>query len=454
MFEVARKNSKTTSLLFPIILYDFVKTKSAESYFIQKDGQQASKTFQELKQIMIESFDINKDYFITDSGIRYKSKFINFFSSETRGTDSYKNSMSVFDEYHHYENDKIVTAFKYGGRARINNLNLIITSAGTNISGPCYAENEKARKILNNMLTDESYFTIIYAYDSDDDWKEKKNFIKANPSLGTIVRPEILENDLADALITPSHQADFKSKTCGIWMSGGSSNWIPLPKWLELRNTLDINEFKGMQCYAGLDLSSVGDFTALSLCFKKEDIYYLYHKFYVPSETINERYKHENINIHEWVINGVVTAIPGDIIDYSYIEKDLIEYSKDFNIIEIAYDKWNSNRLIDNLEELLPHTLLIQYDQSLKQMSNPTKEFERLIYDKRIRCNNPCMAWMIGNVVIKADVNNNYKPLKENKSSTARIDGVIASLMALNRCQVNENTNYVKKSFDTILQLF
>jgi phage terminase large subunit-like protein len=180
----------------------------------------------------------------------------------------------------------------------------------------------------------------------------------------------------------------------------------------------------------------------------------LYHKFYVPSETINERYKHENINIKEWATNGIVTAIPGNIIDYSYIEKDLIEYSKDYNIIEIAYDRWNSNRLIDNLDTLFPNTLLVQVDQSLKSLANPTKEFERLIYEKRIRCNNPCRTWMMSNATIKTDVNGIYKPLKEGKSSTKRIDGVISSLMAISRCIANEDNTLQNKDFNSILNLF
>ena len=452
--EVARKNSKTTSLLFPIILYDFITTNSAEAFFVSKDGNQSGKTYTELKQIFLDTFTIDKNMFITEGGIRIGSKFIQFFTSEARGIDSYKNSCSVVDEFWCYDTDKIITAFKYGGRARKNNLVLIITSAGTNISGPCYAENEKARKILNGLLTDDTYFTIIYAYDDNDDWKDRKNYIKANPSLGTIIRPEILDNDLADALITPSHHADFQAKTCGIWQSGGITNWIPLQKWLELKNTKNLEDFREKDVYIGLDLSSVGDFTGITLCFEEENHFYLYHKFYVPSETINERYKHENININKWVIDGVVTSIPGDIIDYSYLEKDLKEFAKDFNIVEIAYDKWNSNRLINNLEELFPNTLLVQFDQSLRSMAIPSKDFERLIYEKRIHCNNPCMTWMVGNAVIKPDVNNNYKPLKEGKSSTARIDGVVSSIMALSRCRANENHIPINTDFNSILNLF
>jgi phage terminase large subunit-like protein len=362
--------------------------------------------------------------------------------------------MAVIDEFHAYDNDKVITSFRYGGRARKNNLVLIITSAGTNISGPCYAENEKARKILNGVLTDDTYFTIIYAYDEKDDWKDKRLFIKANPSLGEIIMPEILEQDLTDSLITPSHQSDFKAKTCGIW-TNDITNWIPLSKWdTKRRNTIiDINEFKGQPCYAGLDLSSINDFTAYTLCFKKDGLFYLFHKFYIPSEQVMEKYRVENINIKDWIDRGIVTATPGAAIDYAFIENDILNDSIRFNLFELAYDNWQSKMLIDSLEEKIPNTVLVQFDQSLKKMSVSSKEFERLIYEDKIIDNNPVMKWMVGNAVIKIDVNGNYKPLKEYRASTKRIDGVISGIMSIDRANANEDSP-VNTDFNKILRLF
>jgi phage terminase large subunit-like protein len=452
--EIARKNGKTTGLLFPIILYDFLNTESAESYFVSADERQAYKSFQELKYIAKADEDLSNVINDTVSTITFQHSRISFFSSESLALDSYKNSCSVIDEFHQYSNDRVITAFKYGGRARKNCLVLIITSAGNNISGPCYTENEKAKKVLNNILTDDSYFTIIYAYDDKDDWKDPKLFIKANPSLNEILKQDILENDLNEALITPSHQSDFKSKTCGIW-TNDTTNWISLQKWdTEKRNTIiDINEFSGKICYGGLDLSSIGDFTVFTLCFKKDGNYYLYHKYYVPSEQVLEKYRVENINIKEWIDNGLITAIPGATIDYSFIEKDIIEAANKYNLIELAYDNWNSNQLITKLDEIVPNTILVQYNQNLKQMSNPTKQFEKLIMDDKIVDPNPVSKWMVSNAVVKPDVNGNYKLLKEYKSSTKRIDSAITSIMSIDRAMNNDEPN-TTNDFNSILNLF
>jgi phage terminase large subunit-like protein len=453
--EVARKNSKTTSLLFPIILYDFLTTDSAESYFVSKDERQSYKCFNELKYIIKADKDLSQVINETVSAVTYQHSRIAFFSSEGKGLDSYKNSCSVIDEFHDYDDDKAVTSFRFGGRARENNLTLIITSAGLNLSGPCYAETEKAKKVLNNILTDDTYFTIIYAYDNKDDWKDPKLFIKANPSLGVILKQDILENDLNDALITPSHQSDFKAKTCGIW-TNETTNWIPLQKWdTETRNTItDIEQFNGKSCYGGLDLSSIGDFTVFTLCFKEDYYYYLYHKYYVPSEQVLEKYRVENINIKDWIDKGLVTAIPGATINYDFIEKDIIEAANKFNLVELAYDNWNSNQLITKLDEIVPNTILAQYPQNLKQMSNPTKQFEKLIMEDKIIDPNPVSKWMIGNATIKIDANGNYKPLKEYKSSTKRIDSAITSIMSVDRCMNNEEPNTTNNDFNRILMLF
>jgi len=180
----------------------------------------------------------------------------------------------------------------------------------------------------------------------------------------------------------------------------------------------------------------------------------LFHKFYIPVEKIAEKYRVENINIRNWIEEGIVTATNKPTVDYDFIIEDIKKDNLLFNIKELAYDKWQSNELINKLDDLFPNIILIQYDQSLKQMGCPSKEYESLIMNDRIIDANPCQKWMISNAVIKPDVNNNYKPLKENKSSTKRIDGVITSIMAIDRLNVNKNVTPDNKDFNSILSLF
>lgn len=453
--EVARKNGKTSAFLYPMILYDFLSTNAAESYLVSKDGAQAEKSFNEVTAMIQENEELHEA--IGDGchsgAIVYSGSRISFFSSESTAIDGYRNSLSIIDEYWCYADDKIVTSFRYGGRARLNNLVCIITSAGLDISSPCYAENKKCKSILSKTLTDESYFGIIYAYDEGDDWKDSKLLIKANPSLGSFLKEDILLSDLTDALITPSHQADYMSKTCGIW-TNEISNWIPANKIILLGNEeTDYQKFKDIPCYAGLDLSSVNDLTVYTLCWRFEDKYYCKHRVYIPSETAESRYKSDNINFTDWIQKGIVQIIPGASIDYSYIFADFVHDAELFNIKELAYDPWKSKELINRLNDELPAIDFIEFSQNLKNFSEPTKSYEKDVLDGNVRDSNPVLQWCIQNVVIKPDPNGNYKPMKNYKSSTDRIDLVISSIMAHDRCKFHSQ-NQKKGDLKSVLAMF
>ena len=347
-----------------------------------------------------------------------------------------------------YGSDYPWTAGKYGGRARKNSLVGAITTAGTDLGRPCYAEVEKVHKILNGLINDDSYFCLTYEYDDKDDWHNPDLLIKANPSLGSILSKDILLADLHDAEATPSRVSEFLAKTCNIFNQGVSS-WIPIQKLQQNKDkVVDEEKLAGAMCTAAFDLSFVGDWTAYSLCFKYDDKYYMKHHFWLPADTLEERYKNENINIQEWIDKGLITIIPGSTIDYSYIFEYVKSTCEKYNVLEIAYDSWHSNDLIKRVEEELPDVIEVPVDQSLKSFSPLTQRLEKAVLDGELIENNPIMLWMYGNVVIKSDVNGNYKPLKANKTSTQRIDGVVTSIMAFNRFVANEDKPVVKEVTD------
>jgi len=193
---VPRKNGKTNGLMFPLLLWDFLTTPSSETYFFEKDMRQAEKMFRDLRTICKNSKGLKDIIDDTGTNIFYKNSKISYFAADTVAIDGYAPSLATVDEYFCFSNDKPVTAMRYGSRARENGLVLIITTAGTDISLPAYDEDEKVRKILNGLLTDDTYFGIIYGIDESDDWKKPESYVKANPSIDTIIDRKILEQDL------------------------------------------------------------------------------------------------------------------------------------------------------------------------------------------------------------------------------------------------------------------
>ena len=193
--------------------------------------------------------------------------------------------------------------------------------------------------------------------------------------------------------------------------------------------------------------------TAYSLCWFLNGKYYFKHLFYIPEETVQERYRKENINFPEWIDKGYVKTTAGSTVNYDVIYSDIIKDAELYHIQEIAYDRWQANFLIEKLNSTLPEITYIDYDQSLKNFASPTKAYERLALEEKIIDPNPVIFWQLQNVMIKPDVNNNYKPLKEYKSSTKRIDGIITSIMARDRCEAAHKAAPAV-SFDTILHSF
>lgn len=455
--EVARKNSKTTSLLFPILLWDFLTTPAAESYFVNKDLLQSEKSFKELIRIVQADKTLASVCEINSQTIICRNSRIAFFADGSTAIDGYKNSCSVIDEYHCYDSDKIVTAFRYGGRSRKNRLILKITSAGLDISKPCYAENLAAKKLLDGLHDDDFYFCIIYAVDDGDDWKDLSVYQKANPSLNLLpaLTTDVLKADFNDALSKPAHQPDFKSKTLGIWTNGVSS-WIPLEVFEKNQpDEIDFDDFLGKPCGASMDLSDINDFSAVSLCFKDGEKYVYRHQFFIPENTIYEKYKQDNINVLDWVQSGLLTATPGRTIDEDFIFEKIAEWAEAFKIVAFYYDPWQSKELIKRLDENFSHVLFVPFAQSLKNFSAPTKFYEKCIYDGRIIDNNPIMKWMLTNTIVKPDPNGNYKPLKPSRTSTKRIDGVVTAIMA--RAAIDENTakpSTAYKSVESLLKSF
>lgn len=427
--EVARKNSKTTSILFPAILYNFLATENAESYFFSGDEKQAKKTFEEITQIVKQSKELNSVCKCWSSSIVFKNSRISFFTSGTKKIDSYKNSFAVLDEYHEYLTDKPLQASLQGMRARKQGGQvLIITTAGLNVTLPCYYESMEAKNMLQGInKNDPAYFALIYTIDKDDDWKDAANLEKANPSIDLITNRKLLEQDLERAIKRPSTQANFLAKTYNIWRNAMGSNWIPPEVWIKQKNKT--SDYKNKNTVGAIDLSSIRDLTVFTLYWEDKGSIFAFHKVYIPEETLIERIQKENIGYAQWVESGIVTVTPGATIDYDFLIKDIVSISKECQLSKIAYDPWHAQSLIKDLEKELPADVsLIEFKQNLASISEPSKLFEKNILDKKIVDKNPVMAWALSNVVIKADVNGNIKPLKLNEG--AKIDPVITSIMA------------------------
>ena len=410
---------------------------SAEVYGAAADRQQASIVFDVAKQMVEMSPALMKRSKLmgaTKRIVNYSNAgYYQVLSAEVGGKHGFSVSGLVFDEIHTQPNRQLYDVLTKGSSdARQNPLHFIITTAGNDRHSIAYELHTKAVDILEGRRVDPTFYPVVYGLKDDEDWEDEANWYKVNPSLGYTVDIERLRDAYREAKQNPADEITFKWLRCNMWVSSTVA-WIPDAIYMRGNEPIDMDALAGRDCYAGLDLSSTGDITALVLIFppREEEKYVLLPYFWIPEETIPRRVKANSVPYDIWEKQGYIMSTEGNVIHYDFIEKFIMDLSEKYHILEIAVDRWNATQMIQNLEG--EGFTIVPFGQGFSSMSAPTKEFYRLLMEGRIiHGGNPVLRWMAGNVVIDTDPAGNIKVTKAK--SKEKIDGIVAAIMALDRC--------------------
>lgn len=411
---------------------------SAEVYGAAADRQQASIVFDVAKQMVEMSPALMKRSKLmgaTKRIVNYSNAgYYQVLSAEVGGKHGFSVSGLVFDEIHTQPNRQLYDVLTKGSSdARQNPLHFIITTAGNDRHSIAYELHTKAVDILEGRRVDPTFYPVVYGLKDDEDWEDEANWYKVNPSLGYTVDIERLRDAYREAKQNPADEITFKWLRCNMWVSSTVA-WIPDAIYMRGNEPIDMDALAGRDCYAGLDLSSTGDITALVLIFPprdEEEKYVLLPYFWIPEETIPRRVKANSVPYDIWEKQGYIMSTEGNVIHYDFIEKFIMDLSEKYHILEIAVDRWNATQMIQNLEG--EGFTIVPFGQGFSLMSAPTKEFYRLLMEGRIiHGGNPVLRWMAGNVVIDTDPAGNIKVTKAK--SKEKIDGIVAAIMALDRC--------------------
>ena len=411
---------------------------SAEVYGAAADRQQASIVFDVAKQMVEMSPALMKRSKLmgaTKRIVNYSNAgYYQVLSAEVGGKHGFSVSGLVFDEIHTQPNRQLYDVLTKGSSdARQNPLHFIITTAGNDRHSIAYELHTKAVDILEGRRVDPTFYPVVYGLKDDEDWEDEANWYKVNPSLGYTVDIERLRDAYREAKQNPADEITFKWLRCNMWVSSTVA-WIPDAIYMRGNEPIDMDALAGRDCYAGLDLSSTGDITALVLIFPprdEEEKYVLLPYFWIPEETIPRRVKANSVPYDIWEKQGYIMSTEGNVIHYDFIEKFIMDLSEKYHILEIAVDRWNATQMIQNLEG--EGFTIVPFGHGFSSMSAPTKEFYRLLMEGRIiHGGNPVLRWMAGNVVIDTDPAGNIKVTKAK--SKEKIDGIVAAIMALDRC--------------------
>jgi len=354
-------------------------------------------------------------------------------------------SCAIVDEYHEHADSDQVDTFETGMGAREQPMMLIITTAGEDTGGPCYAEYDDLIKLLNGSTEDDSVFGIIFTVDEDDEWDTIEAQQKANPNYGVSIKPAYLEAQLRQARRSAYKQSAYKTKYLNLWV-GAMNSWMNILAYQACRKTdLKMEMFKGKRCFAGLDLASKRDIASLAIVFPPNDItprWSFFCKHYLPEERVEDVDRYLAWHKDEWL-----TATPGNITDFEYIRDDLKALKSDYHVIEVPYDPFQATQFASEL--LTEGFPMIEYGATVKNFSEPMKELEAIVLEKKGQFTmDPVLLWMFGNVVAKVDKKDNIYPNKAREDN--KIDGVVAIIMALARALVTRQSVYETRGIRTV----
>lgn len=409
----------------------------AEVYGCAADRQQATIVFDVAADMVRMSPVLSKRVKILASQKRmiYKptNSFYQVLSAEAYSKHGFNIHGVIFDELHTQPNRKLFDVMTKGsGDARTQPLYFLITTAGTDTKSICYETHQKAVDILEGRKTDPTFYPVIYGADREDDWTDEKVWHKANPSLGITVPIEKVRQACESAKQNPTEENAFRQLRLNQWVKQ-AIRWMPMEKWDLCNFAVNEEELKGRVCYGGLDLSSTTDITAFVLVFPpidEDDKYQILPYFWLPEDNLDLRVKRDHVNYDLWHKQGYIQTTEGNVVHYGFIEKFIEDLGDIYNIREIAFDRWGAVQMVQNLEGM--GFTVVPFGQGFKDMSPPTKELMKLTLERKIaHGGHPVLRWMMDNIFIRTDPAGNIKADKEK--STEKIDGVIATIMALDR---------------------
>ncbi len=442
--EIPKKNGKSelgAAIALNMLIND--DEWKAEVYSCASDRQQAAIVFDVAVDMVRQSPALMKRVKIIPSTRRMiyqpTGSIYQVLSSEVATKHGLNVSACIFDELHTQPTRALYDVMTQGsGDARKQPLWFLLTTAGTDRNSICWEVHQKALDILEGRKIDPRFYPVLFGLPDDADWTSEENWYRANPSLDHTITIDKVRDAFRKAQETPADENQFRQLRLNQWVKQ-SVRWMPMDKWDECGGVVDPYALEGRACYAGLDLSSTSDLTALVLVFpptSEDEPYIALPFFWLPEETLSLRVRRDHVPYDQWARRGFIQTTEGNVVHYGFIERFICELGERYDIREIAHDRWNATMMVQTLED--DGFTMVPFGQGFKDMSPPTKELMRIVLEHKL-CHggHPVLRWNMDNAYVRTDPAGNLKLDKEK--STEKVDGAVALVMALDRAMKNLN---------------
>ena len=434
--EIPRKNGKS-NLSAAIALYMLFADgePGAEVISAAGDRGQANIVFNIAQEMISNSAALRQRARVLRNVIHYKSSWYKSISAEAYTKHGLNCHAVIFDELHTQPDRELWDVLTTSTGARRQPLVMALTTAGHDRASICYEVHEYAKNVRDGVIDDDTFLPVLYAADIDDDWTDEETWRKANPGFGSICHKDYFEQAVKNAKANPSMVNSFLRLHLNIWTSAETA-WIPDDIWMQGAKPIPHDRLLHLPCFGGLDLASTQDLTAFALLFHDADnncFYLLVHQF-VNSEKAHTKKLSAGIDYLAFEREGDITITPGNVTDYRIVRDYINAQCAKYDVRSIGYDPRFSTYIVSELEA--DGVTMQPMAQNITTMNGPTKEFEMAAMKAQIiHGGNRCMRWQMGCAVVYVDVNENKRVTKE-KQENKKVDGVIASIIAMNEyCQ-------------------
>lgn len=428
--EVARKNGKTT-FAAALSLYMMVLDgeDGAEIYTAATKRDQAKICWTEARNMVGKSPALSNKIARFQSALTMESTLSKMepLAADSDKLDGLNPHFAVVDEYHAHKTDMLYNVLKSATGARRQPMIFTITTAGFDKTSPCFLMRRTYIDVLLGIKKQENTFVMIYSADEGDDWKDPKTWAKSNPNMGISISAEYLEEEFKSALNRGgSEEVNFKTKNLNQWVDAPTV-WIQDEKVRKCSNGTTDADLVGQTCYAGLDLASHVDINALALYFPELKAIKLY--YWIPEAKMEENA--DRVDYKTWAAEGRIFVTEGNVIDIDAQVEKITEIIRGVNCRNIAFDPAKAyHGTVQGLQKAGLNNILDEFNQSIKTMSEPTRELQRLVESAEVDLmDDPVLRWMFRNAVAVTDANDNIK-LHKAKSMN-KIDGLTAIINAI-----------------------
>ena len=349
-------------------------------------------------------------------------------SVSDKKSDGFNPSLCICDEIASWEGDKGLKTYevmKSGMGARPEAILISCSTAGY-VNDSIYDELiKRSTRFLLGDSKEQRLLPFLYTIDDADKWNDINELQKSNPNLGVSITVDYLLEEIAVAEGSLSKKSEFLTKYCNI-KQNSSQAWLSTQDiTLCMGDALKLEDFRKSYCVGGIDLSMTTDLTSCCVLIEKDRELYVFSKFFLPAEKIEEATERDQIPYRAYIERGFLQISGEHFVDYNDCFvwfKELVE-KYDILPLQVGYDRYNSQYLIQDMTAYGFHMDDVYQGTNLTPV---LREMEGHIKEGHVHIgNNDLLKIHFLNSAIKLDTDNNKIRLVK-LSPSAHIDGMAA----------------------------